>query len=128
VRRLSLRLGIEAVTVGQALGHALVPVLGIAVERWVAAGQGRELAELERELAGAAERATDDSRPSTPLDIELKRRTELEFFNGVVIARGRELGIPTPVNEAVLALARAVERGELEPAVSNTAQLQRWLA
>jgi 2-dehydropantoate 2-reductase len=127
VRRLSMRLGIEAVKVGQALGHALVPVLGIAVERWVAAGEGRELDSLERELAGAAERATDASRPSTPLDIELGRRTELEFFNGLVIARGRELGVPTPVNESVLALARAVERGELQPAVSNTARLQRWL-
>ncbi len=125
VRRLSMRLGIEAVKVGQALGYALVPVLGVPIARWAAAGEGRELGELDRDLLAIAERATDQSRPSTPLDIELGRRTELDFFNGVVIAKGRALGIPTPVNESVLALARLVERGEVKPAVANLERLPR---
>ena len=123
VRVLSMRLGIEAVRVGRALGYSLVPVLGIAVDRWVAAGEGREIDQLDRALIEVSERATDQSRPSTPLDIELGRRTELDFFNGLVIAKGRELGIPTPVNESVLALARSVERGELEPAILNLGRL-----
>lgn len=124
VRMLSMRLGIEAVRVGQALGYSLVPVLGIAVDRWNAAGEGREIDQLDRELIRVAERATDQGRPSTPLDIELGRRTELDFFNGLVISKGRELGIPTPVNESVLELAKSVERGELKPTVSNMGRLQ----
>jgi 2-dehydropantoate 2-reductase len=124
-RRLSMLLGIEAVKVGQALGYSLVPVFGIEVDRWTAAGEGREVAELDRGLLQIAERATDQSRPSTPLDIELGRRTELEFFNGLVIARGKALGIPTPVNESVLDLARSVERGELMPTIDNLERLKR---
>ena len=85
------------------------------------------MAELDRELLQTAERATDQSRPSTPLDIELGRRTELEFFNGLVIARGKALGIPTPVNESVLDLARSVERGELPPTIDNLERLVRFL-
>ena len=122
-RRLSMLLGIEAVKVGLALGYALVPVLGVDVDRWTAAGEGREVALLDRELLRIAERATDQSRPSTPLDIELGRRTELEFFNGLVIAQGKALGIPTPVNESVLDLARSVERGELTPTIENLERL-----
>ena len=64
-------------------------------------------------------------RIAEQLDIELGRRTELDFFNGVVIARGRALGIPTPWNESVLALARSIERGELKPALANLERLPR---
>src|SRR5262249_3102465 len=126
-RRLSMRLGIEAVKVGQALGYSLVPVLGIEVDRWLAAGEGRDAAQLDFELLQIAERATGQKRPATPLDIELGRRTELEFFNGLVIAWGKSLGIPTPVNESVLDLARSVERGELTPTIDNLKRLEGLL-
>lgn len=127
VRRLSLRLAVEAVTVGRAVGYALVPVFGIPVDRWVAAGEGRGLDELDRELSQMADRATDQGRSSTPLDIELGRRTELDFFNGLVIAQARERGLPTPLNEAILDLVRLIERGQLKPAVANVERLRRFL-
>jgi 2-dehydropantoate 2-reductase len=127
VRRLSMHVAVEAVRVGRALGHSLVPVFGITVDRWTAAAEGRELDQLDRELSRMAGRATDLSRASTPLDIELGRRTELDYFNGLVIAKGRELGIPTPLNEAVLEVARLIERGELKPAVANIDRLRRFL-
>ena len=85
------------------------------------AEEARALFRLAR--AYAAERATDQSRPSTPLDIELGRRTELDFFNGLVIDRGRSLGIPTPANAAVMELARSIEHGTRAPGLENL----RWL-
>ena len=127
VRTLSMKLGIEAVSVGRALGHALVPIFGISVDRWVAAGEGNDIEQLDHDLVKAAARATDQGRPSTPLDIELGRRTELEFFNGLVIAKGAELGIATPVNESVLEMVKLVERGKLKPTVENLEQLRRFL-
>ena len=119
VRRTSMHLAIEAVAVGQAVGHSLVPIFGIPVNQWVAAGEGRQIDRLDRELSKIAERATDQGRSSTPVDIQLGRRTELDYFNGLVIARGRELGIATPVNEAVMRIVKQVERGDLKPAVTN---------
>ena len=127
VRRLSMGLAIEAVRVGRALGYSLVPVFGIDAERWIAAGEGRQRDEIDRELSRMAERATDQGRSSTPLDIELGRRTELDFFNGLVIAKGRAFGIPTPLNESVLDLIKLIERGELKPAVANIERLDRSL-
>ena len=127
VRRLSMLLAVEAVKVGRAVGYSLVPVFGIAVDRWIAAGEGRGLDQLDRELGKMADRATDQGRSSTPLDIELGRRTELDFFNGLVISKGRELGVPTPVNEAVLDVVRLIERGELKPAAANVERLRRFL-
>ena len=128
VRKLAMRLGIEGVTVGRVLGYSLVPVLGIAIDRWTAAGEGRELDRLDAGLLKVFERATDQGRASTPVDIELGRRTELEFFNGLLISKGRELGIPTPVNEAVLDVERQVERGSLKPVATNTEHLRHVLS
>jgi 2-dehydropantoate 2-reductase len=42
-------------------------------------------------------------------DMEAGRKTEVEIFAGRVTAMGRELGVPTPVNGAVLAIIRAME-------------------
>jgi ketopantoate reductase len=74
-----------------------------------------------------AERATDQSRSSTPLDIELGRRTELDYFNGLVQSKGRELGIPTPVNDAVMRVVKLLERRELKPDVANLALIDKSL-
>jgi len=127
VRNLSMQLAMEGVSVGKAAGYALVPVFGIPSGRWLAAVGGAGLAEIDRDMGKFSSRATDDSRSSTPLDIELGRRTELEFFNGLIISKGRELGIPTPVNESTMEIARLIEAGELAPSVSNLRMLQQHL-
>ena len=128
VRQLAMRLGIEGVLVGRALGHSLVPVLGIAIDRWTAAGEGRELDHLDAGLLKFFERATVQGRASTPVDIELGRRTELDFYNGLLISKGRELGIPIPVNEAVLDVERQIERGSLKPLATNIEHLRHVLS
>ena len=124
VRRLSMLLAIEAVNVGRAAGYSLVPIFGIPVDRWVAAANGQSADELDLAMVRMAERATDKGRSSTPLDIELGRRTELDYFNGLVMSKGRELGIPTPVNDSVMTIAKSVERGELEPGLANLEQVR----
>lgn len=127
VRDLSMRLAMEGVSVGQAAGYVLVPIFGIAPERWLAAVAGAGIDEVDRDMSRFSSRATDASRSSTPLDIELGRRTELEFFNGLIISKGRELGIPTPVNEATMEIVRLLEAGELAPSVANLRMLQQRL-
>jgi 2-dehydropantoate 2-reductase len=42
--------------------------------------------------------------PSTLQDLRAGRRLEVDIFNGRVSALGRELGIPTPANDALSAL------------------------
>jgi 2-dehydropantoate 2-reductase len=48
---------------------------------------------------------------STAQDIALGRRTEIDSLNGYVVRRGRELGVPTPVNQTLYALVKLLEEG-----------------
>jgi 2-dehydropantoate 2-reductase len=41
--------------------------------------------------------------------------TEVDYINGAVVARGAALGIPTPVNAALVACIKGIERGLYEP-------------
>lgn len=46
-------------------------------------------------------------------DLKIKRRqTEVDMQSAVIVARGRELGIPTPVNAAVVRMIKAIEQGQ----------------
>ncbi len=45
-------------------------------------------------------------------DWKAKRPTEIDYLNGYIVRLGRELGIPTPVNEALTAMVKAVTERE----------------
>ena len=47
---------------------------------------------------------------STSQDLERGKRTEIDALNGFVVRRGAELGVPTPVNQTLLALVKLRER------------------
>jgi 2-dehydropantoate 2-reductase len=46
---------------------------------------------------------------STAQDMARRKPSEIDHLNGFVARRGRELGIPTPVNQALYALVKLVE-------------------
>ena len=43
-------------------------------------------------------------------DVTKGRRTEIDYMNGHVVAKGRERGVPTPVSAAVVDIMREIER------------------
>ena len=51
----------------------------------------------------------DRARYSTLQDLDAKRHTEVDMFSGAVIRMGRELNIPTPYNEFVYHMIKALE-------------------
>ena len=55
------------------------------------------------------------------------RHSEVDDLNGQVVRSSAAVGLQAPVNAAVVEVAGRIERGELEPAVSNLA-LMRELA
>jgi 2-dehydropantoate 2-reductase len=63
-------------------------------------------------LAGAFKIAEQMSgmRSSTAQDMARGKRTEIDSLNGFIAKRGEELGVPTPVNQALAALVRLVEQ------------------
>ena len=52
-------------------------------------------------------------------DVTKGRRTEAAFMNGYIVARGREAGIHTPVNAAIVDVMRGIDSGETTPDPSN---------
>jgi 2-dehydropantoate 2-reductase len=56
-----------------------------------------------------------DAKPSMLQDFERGRATEIDYLNGHVVALGRQLGIPTPVNAALVETVHAITRGRLAP-------------
>jgi 2-dehydropantoate 2-reductase len=50
-----------------------------------------------------------DHKASMLQDVEARRATEIDYLNGGIARFGRELGVPTPMNEAVTALVKALE-------------------
>ena len=124
-RRLSIRLAGEAVKVGLALGYDLESIRSQPPEKWVAASEGdaAALEEVEGAILAASKRATEEGRPSTGQDIVKGRRTEIDYINGLVAAKGNEVGVPAPTHQALADVVKRVEQGEIEPSVSNIANL-----
>lgn len=77
----------------------------------VAATQGIALDEDPEELIDHAARpdVAYDHKASMLQDVEGRRATEIDFLNGGISRFGRELGVPTPLNEAVTALVNGLE-------------------
>ncbi|WP_109477527.1 2-dehydropantoate 2-reductase [Paraburkholderia sp. C35] len=55
-----------------------------------------------------------NARPSMLLDYNLRRRGEVEAINGSISREGRKYGVPTPVNDTVVAIIKAREAGFTE--------------
>lgn len=52
-------------------------------------------------------------------DIEKGKRCEVDAINGVVCSSGRQVGVPTPLNDKVVDIIHRIERGELKPCRDN---------
>ncbi|HVY18172.1 MAG TPA: ketopantoate reductase family protein [Rhodopila sp.] len=118
LRRFGARLGSEAIRVGQALGYELEEIHHLDPEVIAKAGEG-DLAACrdydEHRLAEVNRAGGGEHRPSMGQDMVKGRRTEIEFLNGLIVRKGEEIGLPTPVNAALTDIVKRVEKGELKP-------------
>jgi len=83
-----------------------------AVEEARAVGLAAGIRLPDVDLVAAAwklAQAMPGATSSTAQDLALGRRTEIDALNGYVARRGAELGVPTPVNQALFALVRLRE-------------------
>jgi 2-dehydropantoate 2-reductase len=78
----------------------------------VCAAQGIELDADPEQLIDHAARpdVAYDHKASMLQDVEARRQTEIDYLNGGIARFGREHGVPTPVNDAITALIKGVER------------------
>ena len=117
LRHFTARLGAEAIRIGQALGYNLEEVHHLDPELIARAGEGDPTALRHYDEHRLAEVAKGGGahRPSMGQDMQKGRRTEIEFLNGFIVARGQEIGIAAPANAALTDIVQRVERRELAP-------------
>ncbi len=119
VRRLALEIMTEAVHVALAEGVRLEKVAGTLDLTWIALTDE----EVHAELGGPALFAKHSIllavgakyrrlRSSMLAAIERGREPPIDWLNGEVVTRGAARGIPTPVNERVVRLVKAIARRE----------------
>ena len=118
LRHFTARLGSEAIRVGQALGYQLEEIHDVDPELIARAGEGDANAKAEydeRRLAEARRPGGGAHRPSMGQDMVKGRRTEIEFLNGFIVDKSKEVGVPTPANAALTDIVKRVEKGDLRP-------------
>ena len=116
-RLLAIRIAAEGVKVGLAHGYKLEDVYKMDPLRVKAAGDGDKaaLADCEALLLENTKFRNDDQRPSMGQDIQKGRRTEIDYINGLVVQKAREMNIATPANDGIIAAVRKIERGQAKP-------------
>ncbi len=112
-REAALAVWREGYDVGMAQGITLDEVLGVPAEALVVrAPEDRSRADEALEVAMGYAGAT---KASMLQDLERGAKTEVDVINGGVVEKGREHGVATPLNEHVVGLMHAMERGERRP-------------
>ena len=121
---IAMGIGRESAAVGAALGYRIEPIFGLRADEF--AGTGDENLATTRE---ALMRHVGGSSRTAPIHDHIKgRRSEMEYITGVVTRKGRELGIPTPFNDAVLEIDRRINRGAIRMDASNFDLLKQMIS
>jgi 2-dehydropantoate 2-reductase len=125
-RSIAIRMAAEVISVARALGHEVEPIFGIDPERYIDAAAGKNVEELESDMADGAE-SLAGGRPSFLQDVMKGRRTEIEYLNGYVAEKAREVGVPTPFCDGVVKVVLSHGVGRLKPDISNLEPLTALL-
>ena len=110
-----MRLGEEAIAVGDALGHPIVPICGLTKE---------EIEGSNRPLQTIIDRVNHDigvgGGANTTLQDHIKGRfSEVDDINGFVVAEGAKRGVSAPANAAIVEVTQRIYSGELKPDSTN---------
>lgn len=102
-------------------GVAVADAMGIDVPRFNIMPSWQFLANrksrLSRWCTGQAIRlalsvASGKVRPSTLQSLDKGKPTEIDIMNGYISAKGKEYGVPTPVNDSLTAVIKEIESGQ----------------
>lgn len=106
--KLGIALGRECLEVGLALGYHVEPVFGMTPED-MTGPRDDMLKRILITLCAHIGRHTN----SFLQDMMKDRPSEVRYMNGLVAAKGREAGIPTPFNDEITRIVEQIEKGAM---------------
>ncbi len=121
---IAAKIGRESLAVGAALGYRTEPIFGLRADEFAGSNDENLMTAMKTLLGHVGSKSR-----TAPIHDHIKgRRSEMEFITGLVSRKGRELGIPTPGNDAVVEIDRAINKGEIRMDRSNFELLRKKMA
>ncbi|MGA2990515.1 MAG: 2-dehydropantoate 2-reductase [Candidatus Korobacteraceae bacterium] len=120
---LGIALGRECLEVGTALGYQVEPVFGLSAADMMGDPEKFLKCILET-LCKHIGKHTN----SFLQDILKGRPSEVYYMNGLVAAKGREAGIPTPFNDEITSIVEQIERGEMTVGPEHLSRLENLVS
>jgi 2-dehydropantoate 2-reductase len=120
---LSIKLGREALKVGIRHGYKLEPLFGLNAADFLQSTD--EI--LKKNLLTIISTIGKEALNCILQDHLKERRNEVDFINGLVVSKGREVNVPTPLNKAITAVSKQIERKTLKPGLSNLPMLEKLI-
>jgi len=122
-RKVALTVITETYDVGIAAGVKFAELMGVSPSIVLVRNKADfDNASKLLDFAFAKHRPT---KPSMWQDIEKGRKTEVDFVNGYVVRKGKELGLKTPANEMVTGIIKEIEEGRRKPDPANLKEFTR---
>lgn len=123
MREFISRVGTEALTAGQELGHSVQPIFGLSEE------DVKDTNSLLEKMLDKLARDIGPSARDCVLQDHLKGRySEVDMINGLVVEEFARRGLSAPANAAVAEITRQIQAGDLKPDPANLELAQKMLA
>jgi 2-dehydropantoate 2-reductase len=132
-----VNVGCEVVRVAQAIGVVVEPIRGISPTVFAEASSKADILKVVTKLekAQSQRRISQEQinnlgvpgRASLLQDVIKGRRTEIEELNGLIVRKGKELNISTPMNQAIVNLMNTLLKGEVSPEPENIDRLRPYI-
>ena len=122
-RSIRIHLAKEGAKVGIAMGLNVVEISGKPAEFWAAADQGDIFEEADALMESRG--GNVNWLASMAQDIKKGRHSEIDFMNGLIASKGREVAVPTPYNDAIVDAMHGIDDHSLAQGAGNVDRIMK---
>ena len=122
-RSIRIHLAKEGAKVGIAMGLNVVEISGKPAEFWAAADQGDIFEEADALMESRG--GNVNWLASMAQDIKKGRHSEIDFMNGLIASKGREVAVPTPYNDAIVDAMHGIDDHSLAQGPDNVDRIMK---
>jgi len=117
---------IEIMSVAEASGYKMETAMRVTAADWERLAEG-SAPEIDKVITANGAMFPPDQKTGTALDIERNRPIELDYTNGYVVKKGKELNVPTPTNEIMIKMVKEIQIGKRKPGLANLDEIMKLI-